>query len=177
MNISQLMFETFYIYAPAIVANMAPVIANKMNAFLWLNKPLDFGFTSNGDRVLGANKTVRGVVVGALAAGCVAALQALCFARAPYTHVLASFEIGVLIGCGALVGDAVKSFCKRRLHIPSGTSWIPFDQIDFVIGATLVALFIIQIPFHVAAFAIVVIGFASYLVSYVGVALHIKQSL
>jgi CDP-2,3-bis-(O-geranylgeranyl)-sn-glycerol synthase len=28
-----------------------------------------------------------------------------------------------------------KSFVKRRLRIPPGTRWIPWDQVDFVLGA------------------------------------------
>lgn len=31
-------------------------------------------------------------------------------------------------------GDAAKSFFKRRVHVPPGKPWVPFDQLDFVIG-------------------------------------------
>lgn len=177
INISEVAFETFYIYLPAMVANMAPVLVNKMNVLNWLNKPLDFGIIWNGNRLLGAHKTMRGVVVGTVCAGFIASLQALLFSHLPYIDALTSFGIGSAIGAGALAGDAIKSFCKRRLQILPGTVWAPFDQIDFVLGATVIALLFVQIPIHVAVFAIVVIGFASYVVSYVGVALHIKQSL
>jgi CDP-2,3-bis-(O-geranylgeranyl)-sn-glycerol synthase len=33
-----------------------------------------------------------------------------------------------------MAGDAVKSFLKRRAGIRPGRPWIPFDQIDFVVG-------------------------------------------
>jgi hypothetical protein len=33
------------------------------------------------------------------------------------------------------VCDSVKSFVKRRVGIAPGAPWIPFDQLDFVIGA------------------------------------------
>ena len=43
--------------------------------------------------------------------------------------------LGLLMGSGALIGDAVKSFFKRRLGIAPGAKFIPFDQTDFAIGA------------------------------------------
>jgi CDP-2,3-bis-(O-geranylgeranyl)-sn-glycerol synthase len=36
---------------------------------------------------------------------------------------------------GAVGGDLLKSFLKRRRRIPPGARWIPADQLDFVIGA------------------------------------------
>jgi CDP-2,3-bis-(O-geranylgeranyl)-sn-glycerol synthase len=32
-------------------------------------------------------------------------------------------------------GDAAKSLVKRRLGIAPGKRWIPWDQVDFVLGA------------------------------------------
>ena len=43
--------------------------------------------------------------------------------------------LGLRFGIGAMAGDAVKSFFKRRADVPSGERWFPFDQIDFVVGA------------------------------------------
>jgi CDP-2,3-bis-(O-geranylgeranyl)-sn-glycerol synthase len=34
-----------------------------------------------------------------------------------------------------MAGDSAKSFLKRRRGIPPGESWVPFDQLDFVIGS------------------------------------------
>ena len=42
-----------------------------------------------------------------------------------------------LIGLGALTGDLVKSFFKRRLGFEPGAKFVPFDQTDFVVGALL----------------------------------------
>ena len=42
---------------------------------------------------------------------------------------------GFLMGSGALTGDLIKSFFKRRLGLKPGAKFIPFDQTDFVIGA------------------------------------------
>jgi len=44
-------------------------------------------------------------------------------------------KLAALFGLGAIAGDLVKSFFKRRLKIAEGRPWIPFDQIDLVLGA------------------------------------------
>jgi len=44
-------------------------------------------------------------------------------------------DLGVRFGIGAMAGDAVKSFFKRRVGIRPGQPWIPFDQLDFIVGA------------------------------------------
>ena len=38
-----------------------------------------------------------------------------------------------------MCGDAAKSFIKRRIGIATGQSWIPADQLDFILGALLFA--------------------------------------
>ena len=35
---------------------------------------------------------------------------------------------------GALLGDIIESFFKRRIGKSRGENWIPFDQIDFILG-------------------------------------------
>jgi CDP-2,3-bis-(O-geranylgeranyl)-sn-glycerol synthase len=41
---------------------------------------------------------------------------------------------GFLCGLGALAGDAVKSFFKRQVGVFPGQSWVPFDQVDYILG-------------------------------------------
>jgi hypothetical protein len=56
--------------------------------------------------------------------------------RIPGDHYTALwFPVGFLQGLGTGVGDAVQSFCKRRIGIAPGHSWIGFDQLDFIVGA------------------------------------------
>jgi CDP-2,3-bis-(O-geranylgeranyl)-sn-glycerol synthase len=43
--------------------------------------------------------------------------------------------LGALLSSGALVGDALKSFLKRRLRIKPGETFFIFDQIDYILGA------------------------------------------
>jgi CDP-2,3-bis-(O-geranylgeranyl)-sn-glycerol synthase len=34
-----------------------------------------------------------------------------------------------------MAGDVAKSFLKRRAGVAPGDAWIPWDQVDFVLGA------------------------------------------
>lgn len=40
---------------------------------------------------------------------------------------------GAILGFAALLGDAVKSYFKRRRGKERGAPWVPFDQLDFVV--------------------------------------------
>jgi len=160
-----------------MVANMAPVFASKYNILLWLNKPIDFGRTLNGKRMLGENKTFRGLVVGVAAALCMGILLTFFTDIYPYNSFPLAIVYSGATGFAALLADSIKSFFKRRVGIESGQLWIPFDQIDFVIGASLVAMFFVEISFIMFMVAIICIGFLSYIVSRIGFALHIKKDL
>jgi CDP-2,3-bis-(O-geranylgeranyl)-sn-glycerol synthase len=57
-----------------------------------------------------------------------------------YNSLAWSMLFGGILGAGALMGDLIKSFFKRRLGIKPGTMFQPWDGIDYVIGAMIVAL-------------------------------------
>lgn len=130
-----ILVQLIYLMLPAYVANMVPVFARKLPV---LNRPIDAGMTWRGRRILGANKTWRGIVVGVIAGVIVAGIQWSLVEVLPWLNII-SYEqwylVGILLSLGALLGDALKSFLKRRVGIQSGTAWIPFDQIDYAIGA------------------------------------------
>lgn len=130
-----------WLLLPAGAANMAPVLA------AWLlpswDLPVDFGCSLGGRRLLGNHKTWRGMIVGILAGGLVFLLQQQLAGSVPALQEIRvdpgegrlSPLFGAWIGLGALCGDLAKSVVKRRLAIPPGTSWFPFDQIDWLLGA------------------------------------------
>ena len=177
--------QTLWFYLPAILANMAPVAFHKLNVFPFLNKPLDGGRFWHGARILGDHKTIRGasagVLVGTLAGyaqyllSAIPAFDAISIAR--HNNLASAIVIGLLSGIGALGGDAIKSFFKRRLKIAAGKSWALFDQIDFIIGATLTAGWFAQLTATHILIALLLIGLGSYITSVIGVRLHIKESL
>ncbi|HEX5285728.1 MAG TPA: CDP-archaeol synthase, partial [Polaromonas sp.] len=42
-------------------------------------------------------------------------------------------------------GDSLKSFFKRRLGIAPGQRWIPFDQLDFILGGLVALSFFVRL--------------------------------
>ena len=136
----QIILEAFYFMLPAYFANMAPVLCRKL--FKNINYPLDFNKTLNKKPILGKNKTFKGLFFGVLFAVIVAFLQFKLqkynfFSSISIMNYNNWLVIGFLFGFGAITGDAVKSFIKRRFNIKPGTRFVPWDQIDFVIGALL----------------------------------------
>jgi CDP-2,3-bis-(O-geranylgeranyl)-sn-glycerol synthase len=123
------LLELVYLVLPAYGANMAAAFAKFWPGW---NRPIS-------RRWLGAHKTVVGFLLGVLAGVLVAWVQS----RIPWSphwlepsHWLA---LGCAQGVGAMAGDSAKSFFKRRRGIAPGASWIPADQLDFIVGALVLA--------------------------------------
>lgn len=57
-----------------------------------------------------------------------------------YSSWFGAAWLGAWLGLGALFGDIVKSFFKRRLGIKPGTMFQPWDGIDYMIGAIIFML-------------------------------------
>jgi len=122
------MFEVaqlLYLLLPAYLANMAPPFVKYWKGW---NRPIS-------KRWFGDHKTVAGVVFGVLAALATTCAQS----RIHWSGDLVSYInwplIGLALGFGAMGGDTLKSFFKRKCGIAPGQSWIPADQLDFMIGA------------------------------------------
>lgn len=131
-------FFSIYLAIPAFIANMLPVVFARLNIMPFLAKPIDGGKLFFGERILGDHKTWRGFIIGILGAGFVAVGQ-LMLAKInlityPLDNIISVTAFGLLAGLGALGGDALKSFFKRRVGIKSGRPFIPFDQIDYLLG-------------------------------------------
>ncbi|MBR3732242.1 MAG: CDP-archaeol synthase [Spirochaetales bacterium] len=143
-----LIFVLMCIYTtiPAIGANVAPVLCKDLPI---LRYPMDFGLTFKGERVLGDHKTFRGLFCGIMFSVAFIYIQYAIFRLTGFDWTLYGFEnvdliygdhqvslllLGFLMGLGVITGDAVKSLFKRRLHIPSGHSFIPWDQVDGALG-------------------------------------------
>ena len=82
---------------------------------------------------------------------------------------------GSLFGIGALGGDAVKSFFKRRLGIATGTSWFPYDQVDYILGAIVATVLFVQLPVAVYLWAIVLWPAIHLVSTYFGYRLGLKE--
>lgn len=140
-------FAAVLFFLPAGLANMTPVVVNMVPALAKFKTPLDFGKTWRGKRIFGTNKTWRGLVAGTIVGGVSAVIIGWLNPNVlgPYSQFLA----GLLLGFGALTGDAIESFFKRQIGIAPGKTWFPFDQIDYIIGGLLAVRIIAPVPFWV----------------------------
>ncbi|MDD1715713.1 MAG: CDP-2,3-bis-(O-geranylgeranyl)-sn-glycerol synthase [Methanolinea sp.] len=119
-------------------------VPNPVAAAFGGGRPIDGGMNfHDGRRIFGDGKTCRGFLCGVAAGILVGLVQIWGWNEAGLTwlplHTLSSI---VLLSFGALLGDLVKSFFKRRLGMKSGDKWLVADQYDLVLGAFLmVAIF------------------------------------
>jgi CDP-2,3-bis-(O-geranylgeranyl)-sn-glycerol synthase len=132
-----LIVMTFVVMWPAYLANMFPVLWSKVPGVKRLFKiPLDGGKNLGGRRILGDHKTLGGVisaVIGGMIGGVMIFFPGL-IGEFSWEGLGWTLWVGGLLGFGAIMGDVLKSFFKRRIGIASGKSWPFFDQVDFVIG-------------------------------------------
>ncbi|WP_254769093.1 CDP-2,3-bis-(O-geranylgeranyl)-sn-glycerol synthase [Salinilacihabitans rarus] len=127
-------FETvavaFWAMLPAYVPNNAAVLAGG-------GRPIDGGREWNGRRILGDGKTWRGTAVGTLA-GAVLALVLNAVGGdvgAALGVSLPEFPVPVVLALpfGAMLGDILASFLKRRTGRERGAAFPGVDQLDFVV--------------------------------------------
>ena len=99
------------------VANATPVFAKKIlgGAFAW---PLDGGSVfTDGRPLLGASKTIRGVLLSVLVTSLAAVLVGL------------GEQVGLVVALSAMAGDVASSFVKRRLGLPPSSMALGLDQV------------------------------------------------
>ena len=142
--------QLLYLMIPAYLANMAPPVLAKHSPW---NAPMDFGLSVGGIRIFGSHKTWAGFAIGVL----VALLAGFILSKAYWPFEFSALAWSALVGVGALLGDAVKSFFKRRIGVTPGKPWIPFDQIDYTVGALALGS-IVFFPGWLNAFLVVFIS-------------------
>lgn len=166
--ISVLVLSAYVIYfmLPAYLANVSALIFGG-------GKPLDLGRNfSDGRRIIGNGVTWRGTIIGTLIGtvigiiqGSVAVYYGNIFNLIPGvmtiqgpvpTSILQGAIIGLFLGGGALIGDAVGSFIKRRIRIERGKPAPFLDQLDFVVGALLFASLIVFIPLNMIILILII---------------------
>lgn len=125
VSIELTFLEKLWFFLPAAVANAAPVFSRHRFFSRLKNPPLDlWAKLPDGKRVFGDGKTFLGTFLGLFFGTFLGLLQG-------------SLITGFLISLGALLGDLVGAFVKRRLGFERGRPVFLLDQLDFVAGAFL----------------------------------------
>ena len=127
MSVESALWALWYIL-PAYVANAAPVLVGG-------GRPIDGGKRwRDGKRLLGDGKTWRGFI-GGVAIGTLVGLIQYFITPEFYGSLETAVKLAFLLSFGALVGDLVGSFFKRRANLPRGAPAIGLDQLGFLISA------------------------------------------
>jgi len=117
-------------YLPAMLANATPV-------FVRNGTPIDGGkYFIDGKRILGDGKTWEGLVIGLTFASIIGVAYYV------FCEQVILLIYSIVLGLGALLGDIVAAFIKRRLGIPRGKPAPILDQINFILGSTFLAKFL-----------------------------------
>tara|TARA_Y100000310_G_C20580310_1_gene762637 strand:+ start:395 stop:937 length:543 start_codon:yes stop_codon:yes gene_type:complete len=143
-----ILLQAAYVMVPAYFANMAPVLTKRILSSL--AKPIDGGMMLGGRPLFGRNKTWRGFLMAVVFSVIITFLQSVFSSNVlfadlglvPYATVW--LPLGILMGVGAIGGDLVESFIKRRLGKEPGKRFLPWDQIDFVLGALILSSLIVD---------------------------------
>ena len=116
------LISVFWFFLPAGIANMGPVFVKGVRL---LDYPIDLGFKLGNKPLFGRNKTYRGLLFGIVLAMLTVLLQRF-LADSMSSYSLIDYSVanpvilGFLLGFGALLGDLVESFFKRRFNISPG---------------------------------------------------------
>lgn len=152
---------------PAYCANAAPVIFGG-------GKPMDFGKKFfDGKPFLGSHKTFRGFLAGIIVGTLVGTAQTIIYENILFDYN-SQFQYSILLGfmlsIGALTGDLIESFIKRRISRSPGSSLPVADQIDFILGAFLFSIPVLP-PSLISALIILLVTIPIHLLTNLGAAL------
>ena len=144
MTLGFALFQAFWFFLPAYAANPGAV--------LWGGgRPIDGGrVLADGSRLFGDGKTWRGLLGGTATGAVVGFLQwGIALAVEP-DLAWGDFPGGLVpvlvLPAGALLGDLLGSYVKRRMGRPKGAKTSGLDWYDFYLGA-FVLLVLADYPF------------------------------
>ena len=171
ITVMDIVYALYFIF-PAYCANAIPVI-------LGGGRPIDNGQAFlDGKPIFGAHKTFRGFFAGLSIGTLVGVLQSVVgefFSTPLFQYPLL---LGFTISLGALLGDLLESFVKRRLNLSPGAPFPVGDQLDFVIGALLFSriLFVLPPSLTTALLIIVVTPPIHLLTNFIAYRLGVKKT-
>ncbi|RLI04504.1 CDP-2,3-bis-(O-geranylgeranyl)-sn-glycerol synthase [Candidatus Bathyarchaeota archaeon] len=151
----------FLIVVPAYMANGFAFIFGG-------GKPLNGGKVFfDGKRIFGEGKTVKGVISG-MFFGTLGYFLELAFLKIFVSYPLTFYHLflGFVVACGAIFGDLVGSFIKRRIGLPRGAPTPFLDQLDFILMALLFVYlfncfyFVVNLTLSIVFVIVVVTPFA-----------------
>ena len=162
MRLAQLL----YLMLPVYLANMAPPFVKFWHGW---NPPISAP-------LLGSHKTVVGFAAGIAVAVAVTLIQSRLRWQGSLLAPDDWLGAGFAAGFGAMAGDSLKSFFKRRLRIGPGERWIPFDQLDFIVGGLVALSFFVRLEWSDIAWICAISFVGDLLVNQLSFYLGMKET-
>jgi len=161
--ISLLSAAIWFIF-PAYLANATPVVFGG-------GRSIDGGrvFT-DGRPIFGPGKTIRGFLAGLIAGSLFGILQGLAAGQFGFYATL-----GFLLSLGALTGDLLGSFIKRRMKLERGSAAPGLDQLGFVVLALLFASMVFVPPWEVILTILIITPPIHLATNFIGHKLKLKD--
>jgi CDP-2,3-bis-(O-geranylgeranyl)-sn-glycerol synthase len=171
--------RAFWILFPAYAANCFPTF---VRVYKIKSHPIDFGKSYKGNRIFGDGKTWEGLTLGVMAGFLIGLAETVLYpslnlyaTRYGISLPVMNALIAFLIPFGALMGDLIKSFFKRRFGMKRGYNFMFFDQLDFIIGTILFTFLLVDYTLIMVAWMFIVTFLIHRGASIVGYALKIKR--
>ncbi len=179
----KIILSVLWFFLPAGLGNLAPILARKIPVLEKLSYPMDFYKKFRQRRILGDHKTIRGLIAGIVAGIVTVYLQTILYNNFQFFrdvsfvnyNTINPIYFGFLASFGALFGDALKSFLKRQLKIPSGKSWFPADQIDYILGGIFFTALYIRLSMELYLILFIIWFFLHPLSTFIGWLLRLKD--
>jgi len=156
VELTQEIIGALYFFLPGYVANTLPgIFGGDLPVDLYTN-------FRDGRRLLGDGVTVRGFLVGVSGGLAVGAM-------------MGELKVGFFMSLGALLGDALGSFLKRRLRFKRGAPAPLLDQLNFVAGGLILASLVTTISWEYVLVLLVITPFGHLAVNWLGYSLKLKK--
>ncbi len=147
-------------------------LANASAPYLGGGTPIDLGsFLSDGNRILGDGKTFKGFIGSILVGTSVSIIQYL-FGPNFGVNV---FLLAFLLSLGAMMGDIVASFFKRRFGVERGGEFPLLDQLDFLFGSIIIGMAIYTPSFTMVIILVILTPIIHKISNYIAYILGIKD--
>ena len=142
VNILTYILSILYFCLPIYMLNMTPPVAAKLKIFDFLGIPVDFNKKFLNKPIFGNHKTLRGIVSSYIVGVFYIFLQKQLY-NISFFYKLSLIDyqainllcFSILFSSGAILGDLFFAFIKRRLNLEPGAPFMPFDQINYILGS------------------------------------------
>ena len=188
----EMTYQILYLGSPLLLVAVGSGLCVKFDWLRFLKRPLDFGRSFRGRRILGDHKSWRGFVLNVVF--CVFGTviqkwlshQGFIPAWLPLLdYGKFGYLAGTLLGIGMTFGELPNSFLKRQLEIspgnkkkgPTGIIFILLDQVDLTIGIWIFLSLLVRPGLTLVLWSFLLTFVLHMMISVVGYSLGMRKTI